>query len=178
MTALREGDSGLDVTALQNQLKDRGFPPGAIDGDFGPATEAAVLGFQKSEGLQPDGIVGTQTSAALNTGSVTIVTPPPGMPKVTVAIVSKMFPATHLDNISVNLPSVLDALEANSLTTVPLVLAALATIRAETEEFLPMSERISRYNTSPHGHPFDLYDFRKDLGNHGIGERYIREVWK
>ncbi len=44
---------------------------------------------------------------------------------------------------------------------------ALATIRAETESFLPISEFQSRFNTSPGGHPFDLYDNRKDLGNQG-----------
>jgi len=44
---------------------------------------------------------------------------------------------------------------------------ALGTIRAETESFLPISEGQSRFNTSPSGHPFDLYDHRRDLGNTG-----------
>ena len=48
-----------------------------------------------------------------------------------------------------------------------MILMALATIRAETESFEPVAEGISRYNTSPAGHPFDLYDNRKDLGNQG-----------
>jgi putative chitinase len=166
MNSLREGDSGPDVTALQNQLKAKGFSPGVIDGNFGPGTEAALLAFQKSEGIEPDGVVGLQTAAALSG------TPPPsppaaGMPDVTVAIVSKMFPATHLDPINQNLPAVLAALKSAGLTSMPIVLAALATIRAETEGFVPISEGISRYNTSPGGHPFDLYDFRKDLGNTG-----------
>jgi peptidoglycan L-alanyl-D-glutamate endopeptidase CwlK len=54
------------------------------------------------------------------------------------------------------------------------VLAALATIRAETEGFVPISEGESRFNTSPNGKPFDLYDSRKDLGNKGPndGETY------
>jgi putative chitinase len=47
------------------------------------------------------------------------------------------------------------------------VLMALATIRAETEPFLPLEEGQSKFNTSPSGHPFDLYDNRKDLGNTG-----------
>jgi len=55
-----------------------------------------------------------------------------------------------------------------------MVLMALATIRAETEPFLPLAEGLSKFNTSPNGHAFDLYDNRKDLGNHGPpdGERY------
>ena len=36
-----------------------------------------------------------------------------------------------------------------------------------TESFLPIAEGASRFNTSLNGHPFDLYDNRKDLGNIG-----------
>jgi peptidoglycan L-alanyl-D-glutamate endopeptidase CwlK len=48
-----------------------------------------------------------------------------------------------------------------------MVLMALGTIRAETESFVPITEGQSRFNTSPSGHPFDLYDNRRDLGNTG-----------
>src|SRR6185436_13461427 len=48
-----------------------------------------------------------------------------------------------------------------------MVLMALATIRAETEGFVPIDEGVSRFNTSPGGRPFNLYDNRKDLGNQG-----------
>jgi peptidoglycan L-alanyl-D-glutamate endopeptidase CwlK len=48
-----------------------------------------------------------------------------------------------------------------------MILMALGTIRAETASFEPISEGQSRFNTSPGGHPFDLYDRRKDLGNRG-----------
>jgi peptidoglycan L-alanyl-D-glutamate endopeptidase CwlK len=61
-----------------------------------------------------------------------------------------------------------------NLADKPMVLMALASIRAETESFEPISEGKSRFNTSPDGHPFDLYDNRRDLGNQGPpdGERY------
>ena len=49
-----------------------------------------------------------------------------------------------------------------------MILMALATIRAETGIFMPISEFKSKFNTSPLGHPFDLYDNRKDLGNRGV----------
>ena len=87
-----------------------------------------------------------------------------------------MFPLTPLINIKRNLPFVLTALDEAQLHDRLMVLAALATIRAETESFEPVAEGRSRYNTSPDpkGHPFDLYDKRKDLGNTGPpdGERF------
>jgi putative chitinase len=166
MDTLKEGNRGPDVTALQTQLRARGFSPGSIDGEFGPATVAAVIGFQRSEGLVPDGVVGSRTAQAL--GFVGSELPPtPAMPDVTVSIVTKMFPVTPVDHIHANLPSVLAALVGVKLTRVPIVVAALATIRAETEGFMPIDEARSRFNTSPGGQPFDLYDHRKDLGNQG-----------
>lgn len=62
---LREGASGSAVKELQKQLRAAGFDPGAIDGKFGPKTEAAVTRFQKANGLQADGIAGPKTWAAL-----------------------------------------------------------------------------------------------------------------
>ena len=56
---LKEGSSGPAVAKLQAKLKEVGFNPGRPDGDFGPATTAALIGFQKSAGLLADGIAGT-----------------------------------------------------------------------------------------------------------------------
>jgi peptidoglycan L-alanyl-D-glutamate endopeptidase CwlK len=166
MDTLQEGMSGKDVVELQTRLQASGFSPGAVDGSFGPGTQAAVIAFQKSEGLVPDGTVGILTAQALGFASPTLPAPPP-MPAITVSLVSKMFPATPLDHIKINLPHILTALVESRLTATGLVLTALATIRAETEGFAPISEFLSRFNTSPGGHPFDLYDNRKDLGNQG-----------
>jgi putative chitinase len=65
MQTLKEGSRGDDVLALQRKLVEKGFSPGALDGDFGPGTEAAVLAFQQGEGLLADGVVGPRTAAAL-----------------------------------------------------------------------------------------------------------------
>ena len=64
-TLLTVGAQGQAVTALQTQLKARGFDPGPIDGDFGPGTEQAVRAFQQAQGLEVDGVVGAQTASAL-----------------------------------------------------------------------------------------------------------------
>ena len=172
MRTLSLNSTGPDVSALQNRLRQLGFNPGASDGSFGPATQAAVMAFQRSERLVVDGEVGPRTAAAL--GLIAVPEIPSVLPGVTISIVSQMFPATPVRNIQQNLPVVLGALVAPQLTEKNMVLMALATIRAETESFQPISEMQSRFNTSPNGNPFDLYDNRKDLGNTGApdGERF------
>jgi putative chitinase len=170
--SLRLGMRGTDVKALQQSLARKGFNPGAIDGIFGNGTQAALLAFQRSAGLLADGVAGPRTRAALSGGK------PARLPDATAALdpiaVSRMFPFTPLGNIKRNLPFVLDALKRAGLHDRLMVLMALATIRAETESFEPIAEGMSRFNTSPSGHPFDLYDNRADLGNRGKpdGERY------
>jgi peptidoglycan hydrolase-like protein with peptidoglycan-binding domain len=56
---------GSSVRTYQQQLAQRGFDPGPVDGVRGPRTTAAVKAFQKANGLTSDGIVGPKTMAAL-----------------------------------------------------------------------------------------------------------------
>ena len=59
---LKKGKTGPYVQDLQEHLN--GIYPElelVADGDFGPATEAAVIKFQKDNGLAADGIVGRNT---------------------------------------------------------------------------------------------------------------------
>jgi putative chitinase len=53
------------VQDLQQKLKDLGFDPNGVDGNFGPGTKTAVIAFQQSKGLQADGLAGPATLAAL-----------------------------------------------------------------------------------------------------------------
>lgn len=60
---LKRGSTGSEVGTLQKRLRELGFDAVEV---FGPATHAAVIAYQTSRGLLPDGIVGPQTWAALN----------------------------------------------------------------------------------------------------------------
>lgn len=62
---LGKGDKGPAVKELQTLLNKLGYSVGAVDGSFGPKTDAAVEKFQKGKGLVPDGIVGDKTQDAL-----------------------------------------------------------------------------------------------------------------
>ena len=159
MVILKLGSSGAQVSALQQQLRGRGFDPGANDGQFDSTTEAALKRFQQSVGLQSDGVAGPNTLAALNAPSVPS--------NVTAEIVQQMFPNTPPANIQFHLPFVLKGLLNANLDDREMVLMALATIRAETEAFQPIEEFESPFNTAPGGPPFGLYDNRTDLGNTG-----------
>jgi peptidoglycan hydrolase-like protein with peptidoglycan-binding domain len=57
-----------DVKYVQSLLAKNGFDPGAIDGVSGASTKNAILRAQKAFGLTPDGVVGSQTIAALEDG--------------------------------------------------------------------------------------------------------------
>ena len=169
---LRRGAHGPDVELLQRRLAEAGFRPGRVDGAFGPATEAALKAFQQARGLLADGVAGPVAWHALAGRGNGAAADLSG--RVTVGLVAEMFPSTPLRAIERYLSAVLGGLRGMGLIDKPLLLMALATIRAESEGFEPVEERPSRFNTSPDGHPFDLYDHRQDLGNLGPpdGHRY------
>jgi peptidoglycan hydrolase-like protein with peptidoglycan-binding domain len=70
---VHRGDHGEAVRGVQEEFRFRDLSgiPGhglALDGDFGPATEQAVRGFQDALGIAVDGIVGPLTWRALVSG--------------------------------------------------------------------------------------------------------------
>lgn len=74
---LKLGDSEPDVLDMQRMIPRF---DGVFDGDFGPATEDNVIRYQRSRGLDDDGICGPQTWEALYQHKLPIAPPepPPG----------------------------------------------------------------------------------------------------
>lgn len=166
---LKQGSFSIDVIQLQRLLREKGHL-NKVDGDFGLATKVAVTEFQKKASLKPDGVVGSVTRAALGMLSV----PPVGTSLFTSKLVSNIFFDASQSNINKHLPAVLAALEQVNLGDGDMILVALGTIRAETAGFVPISEAKSKFNTSPNGYPFNLYEGRTDLGNKisGDGDKF------
>lgn len=54
-----------ETKTVQTRLKKWGYYTGSVDGIYGPKTKAAVIAFQKKNGLVADGIVGPKTAAAI-----------------------------------------------------------------------------------------------------------------
>lgn len=63
---MRVGSRGPAVTALQTKLTELGFYRGSITGYFGGLTRAAVVAYQRANGLPQVGQVGPLTRALLN----------------------------------------------------------------------------------------------------------------
>lgn len=63
---LRKGAKGPAVRDWQTALNAHGGAKLDVDGDFGPATEAATKSFQRAHGLDVDGVVGPKTRAKMD----------------------------------------------------------------------------------------------------------------
>jgi|GEM_PF-2890588 len=63
---LHKGDKGAAVSELQVELNQLGYNAGAVDGVYGPKTEAAVKKFQADNGLVVDAVVGPKTWSVLD----------------------------------------------------------------------------------------------------------------
>jgi peptidoglycan hydrolase-like protein with peptidoglycan-binding domain len=63
---LGRGTSGPVVEDLQRRLHGLRLDPGPVDGQFGGGTLFAVQAFQKLAGIEPTGVVGPETRAALD----------------------------------------------------------------------------------------------------------------
>jgi hypothetical protein len=91
-------DRGEDVRAVQLALTVlQTTPPcGIADGIYGNATKLAVAGFQRSQGLSGDGVVGQKTWTTLFTDASDKQVPEPAVNRVSGALASqKDMPVSH-----------------------------------------------------------------------------------
>lgn len=169
---LIRGSKGSDVRKLKQALvKQLGLDAAVFAGlatgdELDADTEAAIRRWQAGVGLVADGVMGPYCQTVLGlrpAGPLAL--------SLNLDVVRRLFPATKPANIARYLPYVAAALDALDLTDRPMVCAALGTIRAESEGFLPIAEFQSQYNTQPGGAPFAMYEVPGNkLGNTTVGD--------
>jgi hypothetical protein len=168
------GSAGPAAPAKQESTDDSGVSGGVARLEArvaGIGTEIASIRsvIDANKAMAVDiGLARTETEevepVALQDGAPDLIAP---------ELVQQIFvPATPLANIRKHLPSVLEGLRAKHIFDRPMLLMALATIRAETEGFVPISEFVSKFNTQKT--PFDKYDKGtpkgRELGNTQAGD--------
>ncbi len=157
------GSKGADVRQLMRLLARQLGDDAQAFGKLGAGqlldadAEAAVRRWQAGVGLVADGILGSHCRSVLNGEK-----PGPLAATLMLDSVRRLFPATKPANIARYLPYLTAALEDMGLTDRPLVCAALGTIRAESEGFVPIAELPSQFNTEPGGAPFSVYEKPKN----------------
>lgn len=162
---------GQAVQALRRALARQLGADAAAFGDLAAgdtldaACEAAARRWQSGVGLVADGVVGPRCRQLLGLCAPGLLAVELGL-----ATVRPLFPATKPANIERYLPYVAAALQALGLVDPPMILAALATIRAESEGFVPIAEMPSALNTRSGRAPFSAYEDRRALGNTQAGD--------
>lgn len=172
--ALRIGARGADVMQLQHDLTAAGFPV-PIDGDFGPKTKAAVEAFQRSKGLQADGIVGPKTNEALAgagtkaTGGDADVTPTGGG-LLSVEKLRSVMPNITLKKANLYIDPLNRAMAEFKITTRLRAAAFVAQLAHESVQLLYFEEIASGWAYDKSKNPKKA----KNLGNTqaGDGPRY------
>ena len=169
---LVQGHRGPEVAQLRQTLAAQ---LGADAADFGDlasgdvldeTVQAAARRWQAGVGLIADGVMGPRCLEVLGLRPAATMDLP-----LNLDTVRPLFPATKPANVGRYLPYVAAALAAVGLVDAPMICAALGTIRAESEGFLPISEFPSQFNTKPGGAPFSAYDNRvQSLGNNQPGD--------
>jgi predicted chitinase len=158
--------SGPTIRKLQMRLKVLGYDTGGIDGDFGPATHAAVKQFQRDHGLKADGVVGPTTTAALSGARRPRPRPAGPEPQFTPEQIAALL-GCKVANVRRYWPPLRTALAEHGLGDELSTIAALATVATEVPNFAPVNE----YGGPTH---WRKYERRSDLGNThpGDGVRY------
>jgi len=145
----------------------KAFPQLARGQSIDLDTEAAIRQWQSAMGLQADGVIGPHARGLLGLERYPALDVP-----LSLELVKPLFPNTKPANVARLLPYVSSALRACGLLSPDVVVAALATIRAQAEAFLPMSEPVNVANTPPGRAPYSAYDALPGHTQAGDGARY------
>ncbi len=132
-------NSGDRVRQLQLALNSQGAALDP-DGEFGPLTEAAVIAYQRSKGLEVDGVAGATTARALG---LTFGAPTPDTtPSSVVAVLRRaMSPTEQPKSVLANyLPHFSEAARAAQINTVPRAAAWCSQIGHESAGLKYMAE--------------------------------------
>ena len=165
----RNADCAALRQALAQALGDRaaGYA-GLAEGDsFAPQVAAALAAWQAEAGLVADAVCGPCCQRELGLRTLG----PLALP-LDVQRVCRLFPSTRASSVTRHLPYVTAALAAFDLVDRPLLLLALAAIRAETEGFVPIAEAPSHWNTLPGKGAFSAYERRFGNRQTGDGARF------
>ncbi|MEL7059485.1 MAG: peptidoglycan-binding protein [Acidobacteriota bacterium] len=163
---MRRGARGRLVREVQRRLGGL-----AVDGQFGPRSEARLRAFQATAGLEPTGALAEVDWRRL---MPELAPHPEGIGATRLQHVRAVFLYDRAETLARHLRDVIVALIDADLDERTMAAMALATAHAEVGRLQPIAEFESRYNTGPGGEPFGLYDGRSDLGNTqpGDGFRY------
>jgi hypothetical protein len=170
---LMDNARGADCAALRTALvralgpAATGYADLATGDDFSTVVKGALARWQAEAGLVADGICGPCCQHELGLRALPDLEQP-----LEVRAVSRLFPATRPSGIVRHLPYLAAALAAFNLVDRPLILLALAVIRAECEGFVPIGEAPSHGNTLPGLAPFSAYEGRFGNRDTGDGARY------
>ncbi len=163
---------GIAVAQLRKELASqlggdaRGFGKLTAGDVLDADAEAAVRRWQSGVGLVADGVMGPYCQTVLGLRQPKKLALP-----LDIDSARRLFPATKPANIARYLPYVAAALQVVGLTDRAMICAALGTIRAESEGFVPISELPSQLNTLPGASAFSAYENRvKGLGNTQPGD--------
>ncbi len=141
---LRLGSKGAEAECLQEKLNNLSDNFNlSLDGSFGPKTETAVMAFQSSHGLVPDGIVGPLSRAALNATVANAI-----YPAGCTSIVGYS-PTTGIkcDNVSNPLPPSLPSLPPAISLSVPVITSLSATTIQNGDKVTVYGKNFTQSNT-------------------------------
>ena len=155
--SIKLGSIGQAVTEWQEFLSSQNLYEGNIDGKFGSKTKNATIEFQKKYGLEPDGIVGTNTKAkSMDLG----LNYPVQAGDVTAGQLKEIMPSAKAENIDKYLAPLNAAMKKYEINTFLRQAHFIAQLAHESGSFKYNEEIASGA----------AYEGRADLGNTQPGD--------